>query len=246
MEANAAEVDGTTALHRDAVETVDLLLGAGADVAAANRYGVVPLSLACLNGSAAIVETLLDAGADPNATQPGGETALMTAARTGVVEPVRLLLATGADANATESMKGQTALMWAAAENHAATIDALVEAGADSNTRLDQALFQDVRSRLGPDQRRFGTPEGRSLASRPSGRERPGGHTETDDRQDRHQAPGTRHQAPSPADPSPAITRRTAVRAVCPDRAVPCCRPGGPPERRTCPACSPRDSSSAS
>ena len=139
VDANAAEVDGTTvlhwAVHRDAVDMVELLLGAGADVAAANRYGVVPLALACLNGSAVIAETLLDAGADPNATQPGGETALMTAARTGVVEPVRLLLATGADANATESTKGQTALMWAAAENHAEVVAVLAGAGADVTAR---------------------------------------------------------------------------------------------------------------
>ena len=54
---------------------------AGANVKAANRYGVTPLSLACTNGSAADVELLLKAGADPNAPLPGGETPLMTAAR---------------------------------------------------------------------------------------------------------------------------------------------------------------------
>src|SRR5688500_7678469 len=47
---NAPEADGTTALHwavhRDDRETVDLLIRAGAHVRAANRYGVMPLSLA--------------------------------------------------------------------------------------------------------------------------------------------------------------------------------------------------------
>ena len=62
---------------------VELLLRAGANVKAANRYGVTPLSLACTNGNGALVERLLEAGADPNLALPGGETPLMTAARTG-------------------------------------------------------------------------------------------------------------------------------------------------------------------
>src|SRR5215470_4826482 len=47
---NAPEVDGMTALHwavqRDSLETVDVLLRAGASVRAVNRYGVSPLSIA--------------------------------------------------------------------------------------------------------------------------------------------------------------------------------------------------------
>jgi ankyrin repeat protein len=84
VELNAAQVDGMTALHwavrHDGRDTVKLLLAAGADAKATNRYGVTPLSLACTNGNAAIAELLLQAGADPNTALPGGETALMTAA----------------------------------------------------------------------------------------------------------------------------------------------------------------------
>ena len=115
----------------DHVDIAALLVEAGASVTAANRYGVQPLSLACINGNPAMVELLLDAGADPNAALEAGETALMTAARTGVVEVVDLLLARGADVDATEAWRGQTALMWAAAEGHVAVVSALLAAGAD-------------------------------------------------------------------------------------------------------------------
>ena len=135
VDPDAPQADGSTALHwavhRDDVDIAALLIGAGANVAAANRYGVRPLSLACTNGSPAMVELLLDAGADPNAALAEGETALMTAARTGVVDVVDLLLARGADVNAAETWRGQTALMWAAAEGYTAAVEAMLAAGAD-------------------------------------------------------------------------------------------------------------------
>ncbi len=136
---NAAEPDGTTALHwavqRDNVDVVDLLMKAGANPNASNRYGVTPLSVASMNGNAAIIQRLIAAGADPNAISTDGETPLMTAARTGKVDAVKVLLASGGNVNATEKSRGQTALMWAAAENHAATVGALIAAGADISMR---------------------------------------------------------------------------------------------------------------
>jgi ankyrin repeat protein len=136
---NAAEVDGTTALHWaahfDNLTAADLLIKAGANVQAANRYGLTPLWLACINGSGPMVERLLAAGADPNTRLREGDTALMTAARSGNVAAVKALILRGADVNASESWKGQTALMWAAAANNAAVVDALIEAGASVNAR---------------------------------------------------------------------------------------------------------------
>jgi ankyrin repeat protein len=139
IDVNLPEADGMAALHwsahLDDLETSDLLIRAGADVKAATRYGVTPLSLACANGNAALIETLLKAGADPNTALPEGETALMTVAATGNVAAVKALLTYGADVNAREASKGQTALMWAVAEGHAAAAKVLIESGADIHTR---------------------------------------------------------------------------------------------------------------
>lgn len=139
VDVNAAQTDGTTALHwaahGDDAEMAELLIRAGANVKAANRYGVTPLWLACMNGNAATVEMLLKAGADANTVLPEGETVLMTAARTGKVDAVKVLLRYGADVNAKEGWRGQTALMWAAAEGHPAVIRALVEGKAEIHAR---------------------------------------------------------------------------------------------------------------
>jgi ankyrin repeat protein len=131
---NAAEPDGTTALHwaarYDDLELAARLIDAGANVSAANRYGVTPLYLASANGSAAMIRRLLEAGADANATVNDGETALMTAARTGSVEAIRVLLDDGANVDAREAWHGQTALMWAAAQDHAPAVRELILRGA--------------------------------------------------------------------------------------------------------------------
>jgi ankyrin repeat protein len=132
---NAAEVDGSTALHwaaqRDNLEMVDLLLTAGANPKAANRYNVTPLSLAAMNGNAGVIERLLKAGAGANDVSEEGQTALMTAALNGKVEAVKVLLAHGANVQAVEPIRGQTALMWAASEGNAGAVKALLDAGAD-------------------------------------------------------------------------------------------------------------------
>jgi uncharacterized protein len=149
---NAAQVDGTTALHwaayHDDTETVALLVRAGANVNAVNRYGVPPLAEACTNGNAAIVKLLLDAGADANTALKGGESVLMLAARSGNVEAVKMLLGRGAKVDSRERL-GQTALMWAAAEGHTAVVRALIDAGADIDATLASgfnAFFFAVRN----------------------------------------------------------------------------------------------------
>jgi uncharacterized protein len=136
---NAAQVDGMNALHwaayHDDLDTAKLLLAAGANAKAENRYGVTPLSLACTNGNAALVELLLAAGANPNAPLRGGETPLMTAARTGKLGAVKALLARGAEVNA-KLAGGQTALMWAINDGHTAVVETLLAAGAEFRAPL--------------------------------------------------------------------------------------------------------------
>ena len=137
---NAAQVDGTTALHwaveRDDVELAELLLIAGAHVSARTREGVTPLRLAAINGSAGMLGRLIKSGADPNAPlTPARDTALMLAARTGKTDAIRLLLEAGADINAQEIWGGTTALMWAVAGGHAEAARLLASAGADVNAR---------------------------------------------------------------------------------------------------------------
>src|SRR6266566_15294 len=101
---NTTQVDGTTALHwavrADDLETADLLIGAGANVSAANREGVMPMQLAAINGSAAMIERLIKAGADPSASlSKFHDTALMIAARTGKPEAIKVLIDHGAQVN---------------------------------------------------------------------------------------------------------------------------------------------------
>src|SRR5437016_3722479 len=68
-DANAAQGDGSTALHWAAyhgdLEMTKALLKAGANVKAATRIGsMTPLYMACQNGNPAVIEALLNAGAN--------------------------------------------------------------------------------------------------------------------------------------------------------------------------------------
>jgi ankyrin repeat protein len=139
VDMNAAQGDGTTALHwaadLDNLAIADVLIRAGAPVNAANDLGATPLYLACRNRSAPMVDRLLAAGANANSKLLKGETALMTCARTGESKAVKALLVHGADAKAKEPEHDQTALMWAAAESHPDAVGMLIEFGADVRAR---------------------------------------------------------------------------------------------------------------
>jgi ankyrin repeat protein len=153
VDVNTPDVDGMTPLHWaahwDELEVVKLLLAAGANAKAANRYGVTPLHEASLVSNVPMMESLLKAGANPSAAYGSGETPLMTAARTGNVEAVKLLVENGADVNAAEEYRGQTAIMFAATENHAGVVKFLIDRGAKVNARSAKLEFGDVKMAAG-------------------------------------------------------------------------------------------------
>src|ERR1700735_572568 len=139
---NAAQTDGTTALHWavrwDDLETAQLLIRRGAAPEAANHDGATPMFLAAQNGSAAMIELLLKAGAGVNApVLAHGETALMMASRSGNVDAVKALLDHGAKINAKDTLRGTTALMWAAEQGHGAVVELLTGRAADVSTQSE-------------------------------------------------------------------------------------------------------------
>src|SRR5688572_7670418 len=110
VDVNAAEADGTTALHwavqRNDLDLVERLIRAGANAKAKNEYGASPMSEAAVIGNAAVLERLLKAGADVESPNADGQTALMVIARTGQVDAARLLLRSGAAVDAVERWRG--------------------------------------------------------------------------------------------------------------------------------------------
>src|SRR5262245_28988991 len=129
---NTPRGDGMSALHfaaeRGDAETTEMLLYAGANVAAVTRIGqYTPLHLASQAGNAGVVKALLKAGAAVSAkATTTGVTPLHLAATSGNVDVVAALLDAGADANAKESEWGQTPPMFAAAQNRAGAIGVVI------------------------------------------------------------------------------------------------------------------------
>jgi uncharacterized protein len=134
---NTPQGDGMTALHWAAVRgngaLAELLLEAGADVAAETRIGAyTPLHLAAREGAADVVRALLEAGAEAGATTRSGEASpLHLAAGAGSAEAVALLLDRGLDPDLREGEWGQTPLIFAASAGRTEVVQLLLRRGAD-------------------------------------------------------------------------------------------------------------------
>ncbi|MDP2390990.1 MAG: ankyrin repeat domain-containing protein, partial [Acidobacteriota bacterium] len=95
---NGAQGDGMSALHwaaeRGDAELAEMLIYAGANIAAVTRIGqYTPLHLAAKSGSAPLARTLLKAGADVNARSTNsGASPLHLAASAGSAEIINILL----------------------------------------------------------------------------------------------------------------------------------------------------------
>ena len=129
-----------TAIKKGDVETVRLLVEAGADVNAAEGFGGnTPLHEAVEEGNAEIVQILVDAGADIEAEGFMGQTPLGLAAEEGATEIMQILLGQGADNGTPEGEDkqspaiGSEALFTAIESGNVTLVNLLVEAGADVN-----------------------------------------------------------------------------------------------------------------
>ena len=129
-----------TAIEKGDIETVRLLVEAGADVnAAAGFGGNTPLHEAVEEGNAEIVQILVDAGADIEAKGFMGQTPLGLAAEEGATEIMQILLGKLAGSGTQEGEDkqapaiGSEALFTAIEKGDVETVRLLVEAGADVN-----------------------------------------------------------------------------------------------------------------
>lgn len=133
---NRADTNGVTSLMeavggRPSPELVTYMIAHGADVAAYDDRGRLPITVAASVGSVESTKMLLDAGSPMVA--PGGVSALYVAAQAGSVPVIRLLLDRGADATVRDE-HGRTPLhMAVAADEPLPVVELLLAAGA----RLD-------------------------------------------------------------------------------------------------------------
>jgi ankyrin repeat protein len=138
-----------SAVRRNDVGMVALLLEHGARVEQPNRSGDTPALLAVRSGETAVVRQLLQHGLDPNVTSfpprinylltrlakgEGLPPLLIEAVQTGHAEVVKVLLEAGANPDIQDG-QGRTALYWAAAANQMDMVRLLVAHRADRDIR---------------------------------------------------------------------------------------------------------------
>ncbi len=137
---NVADATGSTALSYAAqtgsVESLQVLLDAGADVNTSDCWGKTPLIHAVQRpDNEESIKLLLSAGADVNVADKGGMTALQHAVKGNQCELVGILITAGADVNCNNP-SGMTPLMLMSQAGNADFVKLLINAGADVNTAI--------------------------------------------------------------------------------------------------------------
>ena len=133
------------------LESVKLLVAAGADMKAQDRIGATALHLATGANDEAMVRYFVEQGLDVNAADKSGATPLQNAAGNRNLAVVKLLLAKGANPNAANTFggvvskgliahKGLTPLILAAPYASAAVMSALLDAGANVNAQDSRGM----------------------------------------------------------------------------------------------------------
>lgn len=167
VDVNAAQGDGTTALHWAAMkgdaEMARMLLVAGANVRATTRLGsYTPLYLAAKGGYSDVVAALLAAGADAKAVTSNGTTPLMIAAAAGDTKSINSLIENGAEIDAKET-RGETPLMFAAGFNRLDAVKLLLAKGADHKTTTK---VTDLFALTAPEEEAMARQAGRAVQAR--------------------------------------------------------------------------------
>uniref|UniRef100_A0A1I7W1Z3 ANK_REP_REGION domain-containing protein n=1 Tax=Loa loa TaxID=7209 RepID=A0A1I7W1Z3_LOALO len=120
------------AAGRGYVPFVELLIGAGAEVNACDKFGSTALIWAARRGYKPIIELLLDAGAELDAVGMYGSTALMMATRGNFIGIVKLLLSREPNIN-TVDQNGLSPLAIAAREGYVEIASMFIQLGAYVN-----------------------------------------------------------------------------------------------------------------
>ena len=130
----ACETPLTLAIVRQAMDSVQVLMAAGADCEYASLQGNTPLMTAALSGHNEILALLLKANANPNVPRPyDGATPLHAAAMQNNVGAAKMLLAAGAACDARIGTDGLrvTPLMFAVKTNDTTLAKLLIAHGAN-------------------------------------------------------------------------------------------------------------------
>jgi ankyrin repeat protein len=122
------------AIKNNDIQTLTVLIKAGANLNVKDEFGKTPLIIATDSGNIALVKDLLAAGANTEEKDNTGRSALMHAVQGGYASIVSLLISNKADIETTDLIAA-TPLILAAKEKNNKIAAELVKSGADVNAQ---------------------------------------------------------------------------------------------------------------